>query len=106
MTNNLTPYTPSSTPRPLDRIRPLTNIRAYGEEQFSLKVHLSASKDIKPNAHYFIEDDSKPQQAVNCYDCIRIFECEQRYVNARAAGEGAAGGGEVMEASRYLSLPM
>ena len=32
VSHNSTPYAPSSTPRPQDRLRPLENIRAYGEE--------------------------------------------------------------------------
>ena len=70
------PYGATTTDRD-NRRRPTNTYRAYGEEQFSLKIHLSASKDIKPNAFYFIEEDENtPQQGINCYDCIKIFEHE------------------------------
>lgn len=54
-------------------------MRAYGQEQFSLKIHMSPSKDIVPNAHYFIEDENRAQQVINCYDCIKIFESEEKF---------------------------
>lgn len=48
-------------------------------EQFALKVQLSPSKDIKPNVFYYIDDVGKPLQAINCYDCIKIYEQEKKY---------------------------